>query len=230
MDNETDMLIYQKEDGNKKIDVRLENETVWMTQKAIADLYQTSTQNITLHIGNIIKFLEDQNSSRYYTVVKKEGARNIKRKILHYNLDIIYNIAIRGQYFEEFNRFMTFAKANRVNKNFITFVPIKEHKFCEMLKGSLKGIVDIYPQYRVNKYIVDFYIPQLELVIEYDEKHHVKQIMDDETRQKFIEGKLGVQFIRVNEGEEFNGLNRVFKFIMEKRLNYSNVKDGRNGK
>ncbi len=53
MQNETNILIYQTEEGNTKIDVRLENETVWMTQKAIAELYQTSPQNITLHVKNI---------------------------------------------------------------------------------------------------------------------------------------------------------------------------------
>jgi hypothetical protein len=53
VENKTDILIYQLEDGKTKVDVRLENETVWMTQKAIAELYQTTPQNITLHIKNI---------------------------------------------------------------------------------------------------------------------------------------------------------------------------------
>ncbi|CAI9394473.1 hypothetical protein ABW02_23335 [Niallia circulans] len=54
-----------------------------------------------------------------------------------------------------------------------------ERRFGEILKNSLEGIVYIYDKYRVDNYIVDFYIPQLELVIEYDEKHHKKQIKDD---------------------------------------------------
>ncbi|HLS10479.1 hypothetical protein [Lentibacillus sp.] len=53
MTNETDILIYQTEDGNTKIDVRLENETVWMTQKAIAELYQKGVNTINEHIKNI---------------------------------------------------------------------------------------------------------------------------------------------------------------------------------
>jgi len=52
MDNKTDIIIYQTEDGNTKIDVKLENETVWMTQKTIAELYQSTKQNISLHIKN----------------------------------------------------------------------------------------------------------------------------------------------------------------------------------
>lgn len=67
----------------------------------------------------------------------------------------------------------------------------------------------------MDKYIVDFYIPQLELVIEYDEKHHKKQIKDDKIRQEYIEEKLGVQFIRVNEGKELQGLNQVIKLLLK---------------
>lgn len=62
VENKTDILIYQLEDGKTRIDVRLENETVWMTQKAIAELYQTTPQNITLHIKNIYEEVElDEN-------------------------------------------------------------------------------------------------------------------------------------------------------------------------
>ena len=85
-----------------------------------------------------------------------------------------------------------------------------------MLNNSLEGIVDIYKQYKVDNYIVDFYIPQLvELVIEYDEKHNEKQIKDDKIRQEYIEKKLGVQFIRVNEGKELQGLNQVIKLLFK---------------
>jgi hypothetical protein len=53
MDNGTNMLIYQTEDGHTKVDVKLEDGTVWMPQRAIAELYQTTKQNISLHIRNI---------------------------------------------------------------------------------------------------------------------------------------------------------------------------------
>jgi len=98
----------------------------------------------------------------------------------------------------------------------LVIVPIKERRFREMLNNSLEGIVDIYKQYKVDNYIVDFYIPQLvELVIEYDEKHNEKQIKDDKIRQEYIEKKLGVQFIRVNEGKELQGLNQVIKLLFK---------------
>nr|WP_144921682.1 virulence RhuM family protein [Paenibacillus bovis] len=97
MDNKTDILIYQTEDGNTKIDVRLENETVWMTQKAIAELYQTTPQNITLHVKNIYEEgeLEEESTCKYYLQVQNEGSREVKRKAKHYNLEMILAIGYR---------------------------------------------------------------------------------------------------------------------------------------
>ncbi|WP_164670460.1 DUF559 domain-containing protein [Virgibacillus doumboii] len=218
MVNKTKTLIYQPEYCDTKIDVRLASETVWMTQKAIAELFQKGVNTINEHIKNILKHLEEQNCLKYYTIIKKEGSRKIKREILHYNLDVIFNIAIRGQYFEEFNNLINFTNANGVSKEFLVFIPIKERKFGKMLKSTFDGVVDIYTQFKVEKYIIDFYIPEVRLVIEYDEKHHKKQIVNDRMRQKFIEEKLGVEFIRVNEGEELYGLNRIIKFLMSKRI------------
>ena len=72
MEHNNDLLIYQTEDGKTKIDVRLENETVWMTQKAIAELYQTTPQNITLHIKNIYEEgeLEENSTCKNYLQVQ----------------------------------------------------------------------------------------------------------------------------------------------------------------
>ncbi|GGA69493.1 DUF559 domain-containing protein [Ornithinibacillus halotolerans] len=213
--NNIKTLIYQPEGRDTSVEVKIADETVWMTQKAIAALYQTTPQNITIHLKNISRILDLLQDTKYYIVQNKEGTRKVKRKVLHYNLDTVFNIAIRGQYFEEFNNLINFAQTNGVKKEFLVFVPIKERRFGEMLKNSLEGIVDIYDQYKVDNYIVDFYIPQLELVIEYDEKHHKEQIKDDKIRQEYIEEKLGVQFIRVNEGKELQGLNQVIKLLLK---------------
>ncbi|GAE94721.1 DNA-binding protein [Gracilibacillus boraciitolerans JCM 21714] len=97
MNNESNILIYQTEEGNTKIDVRLENETVWMTQRAIAELYQTTSQNITLHIKNIYEEgeLEEEATCKYYLQVQNEGAREVKRRAKHYNLEMILAIGYR---------------------------------------------------------------------------------------------------------------------------------------
>lgn len=159
--NITKNLIYQPEDRNTSIEVKIENETVWMTQKAIAVLYQTTPLNITIHLKNISRNLDLLHDTRYYIVQNKEGTRKVKRKVLHYNLDIIFNIAIRGQYFGKFNNLINFAQSNGVRKDFLVFVPIKERRFGEMINNSLEGIVDVYDQHKVDNYIVDYYVPEL---------------------------------------------------------------------
>ncbi|TFJ92417.1 cell filamentation protein Fic [Lentibacillus salicampi] len=94
MNNESDVLIYQTKDGDTKIDVRLEDESVWMTQKAIAELYQTTKQNISLHIKNTFEERElDENSVvKFYLITAKDG-KNYKTK--HYNLEMIIAIGYR---------------------------------------------------------------------------------------------------------------------------------------
>lgn len=97
MNNETNILIYQTEEGNTKIDVRLENETVWMTQKAIAELYQKGTNTINEHIKNIYKESELQESAtiRRNRIVQIEGDREVEREVSFYNLEMILAIGYR---------------------------------------------------------------------------------------------------------------------------------------
>lgn len=92
-----DIIIYQLEDGLTKIDVKIENETVWLSQQQMAELYDTTKQNISLHIKNI---LDENELNEVWTVkefltVKKEGNRNIERNIKFYNLDMIISLGYR---------------------------------------------------------------------------------------------------------------------------------------
>lgn len=93
----SNILIYQTEDGRTRIDVRLENETVWMSQAGMADLYQTTSQNITMHIGNIYEEgeLEPEATCKEYLQVRQEGAREIQRNIKYYNLEVIIAVGYR---------------------------------------------------------------------------------------------------------------------------------------
>ncbi len=97
MDNKTDILIYQMEDGNIHVDVRLEDETVWMTQKSIAGLYQKNVRTISDHIINIYDEgeLNEKATIRKNRIVRNEGGRRVFREIIFYNLDIILAIGYR---------------------------------------------------------------------------------------------------------------------------------------
>lgn len=90
-------LIYQAEDGRMKIDVRFEDETVWLTQQMLAELFQTTQQNISLHINNIYAEgeLEPTATHKEYLSVRQEGGRSVQRSLEHYNLDIIISVGYR---------------------------------------------------------------------------------------------------------------------------------------
>jgi hypothetical protein len=90
-------LVYQTEDGKLKIDVRFEGETVWLTQQHMAELFQTTKQNVSLHIQNIY---EERELERGATVkesltVQREGNRSVRRRVELYNLDVIISVGYR---------------------------------------------------------------------------------------------------------------------------------------
>ena len=84
----SNILIYNDKDGLTKIEVRLENETLWITQQQMADLFQTTKQNVSLHVSNIYKEgeLQEFATVKDYLTVQHEGKRKVKRTLLHYNL------------------------------------------------------------------------------------------------------------------------------------------------
>src|SRR5690625_3143621 len=86
--------MYQTDDGETRIDVRLEDETVWMTQKAMAKLYQSTKQNISLHIRNVFKEgeLEEDSVVKLYLTTARDG-KNYRTK--HYNLEMILAVGYR---------------------------------------------------------------------------------------------------------------------------------------
>ena len=90
-------LVYATEDGRTKIDVRLENETVWLTQQHMAELFQTSQQNISLHLQNIYEEGELQRAATHkeFLSVRREGKRNVTRSLDYYNLDAIISVGYR---------------------------------------------------------------------------------------------------------------------------------------
>ncbi|NOY72554.1 MAG: virulence RhuM family protein [Gammaproteobacteria bacterium] len=96
-DNPSQFIIYQTEDGATKLDVRFQNETVWLSQQLMAELFQTSADNISLHLKNIYSEgeLQESATTEDYSVVRQEGERQVKRKLKHYNLDAIISVGYR---------------------------------------------------------------------------------------------------------------------------------------
>lgn len=94
---QSQIIIYKTESGETKIDVRFENETVWLTQKHLSELFGVTLPTINEHIKNVYKENELQESStvRKFLIVQKEGLREVKREIDFYNLDMIISVGYR---------------------------------------------------------------------------------------------------------------------------------------
>lgn len=91
------IIIYQTEDGITQIEVRLENENIWLTQQQMADLYQTSRTNVVEHIKHIYEEqeLDEISTCRNFRQVRTEGSRQVEREIPFYNLDMIISLGYR---------------------------------------------------------------------------------------------------------------------------------------
>ena len=96
---ENKILIYQDDNGITKVNVRFSDEDVWLTQAQLAEIYDTTQENISMHIKNIYKDAELQEDRTYkdFLLVRQEGKRNVQRNIAHYNLDIIIALGYRVQ-------------------------------------------------------------------------------------------------------------------------------------
>ena len=92
-----EILIYQTDDGQTNIEVKIEDDTVWLTQQQMSELFQTSRTNVVEHIKHIYEEgeLDETSTCRNFRQVRKEGNREVTRQIPHYNLDMIISLGYR---------------------------------------------------------------------------------------------------------------------------------------
>lgn len=179
MRNGTNILIYQTEEGNTKIDVRLENETVWMTQKAIAELYQKGINTINEHIKNIYAEGELQESAtvRKNRIVQTEGKREVEREVSFYNLEMILAIGyrVRSHRGTQFRQWAT----ERLNEYLVKGFTMDDERLKEMRNFGqdyfdelLERIRDIRTsEKRFYQKITDIYATS----VDYDSKAEITQ-------------------------------------------------------
>jgi hypothetical protein len=86
----SEIILYQTEDGKTKLEVRLEQESIWLTQAAMSELFQTTTANINMHIKSILAEgeLSSEGTIKENLIVRKEGRREVKRQVLFYSLPV----------------------------------------------------------------------------------------------------------------------------------------------
>ncbi|QDV58038.1 virulence RhuM family protein [Rosistilla oblonga] len=98
-DDGGEFLLYQTDDGSPRIEVRMADENVWLSQKDMADLFQTTKQNISAHLQNVYEEgeLHPQATVKKYLTVRTEGKRQVSRQVEHYNLDAIISVGYRAR-------------------------------------------------------------------------------------------------------------------------------------
>jgi hypothetical protein len=239
MESNTDILIYQTEDGTTKIDVRLENETVWMTQKAIAELYQTTPQNMTLHIKNIYKEgeLVEEATCKNYLQVQNEGNRKVQRQKNFYNLEMIIAIGyrVRSHRGTQFRRWAT----ERLNEYLVKGFTMDDERLKEMknlgedyFDELLERIKDIRSsEKRFYKKITDIYA----LSVDYDPKTEIAKQFFATVQNKLhfaIHGHTAAELIaeRADSSKDNMGLttwkgNKVRKTDIKIAKNYLTEKE-----
>ena len=162
MEEKNNIVIYQLEDGKTKIDVKLEDETVWLSQQQMAELFSTSRTNIIEHINNIYAEEElDKNSTcQNFRQVRIEGNRTVNREIPYYNLDMIISLGyrIKSKVATNFRRWATDRLKEYMIKGFtMDDERLKGNGGGNYWKELLARIKDIRPyekKYYIDKFLI----------------------------------------------------------------------------
>jgi len=210
----SDVIFYTTDDGATKIDLRLENGTVWLSQLQIAELFQTSKQNISKHIQAIYEDseLDEQATVNHELTVQKEGEREVSRTIALYNLDVILAVGyrVRSPRGVQFRRYASIVLKEYLEKGFaLNDERLKNLGGGNYWKELLDRIRDIRSSEKVMyRQVLDLYAT----ASDYDPKSE-----DSQTFFKIVQNKLHyaahghtaseVIYLRVDRDKPFAGLS-----------------------
>ena len=92
-----EVTVYEAPDGEVRVDVRLDRETVWLTQRQMSELFETTPENVLMHLKNVYADgeLEEPATTKDFLAVRVEGKRQVRRQLKHYNLDAIISVGYR---------------------------------------------------------------------------------------------------------------------------------------
>lgn len=192
----------------------------WLSQRAIAQLFGSTTQNISMMLSDIGKRFDMRSAKRVFPISQAEGSRIVTRNVAHLSLEIVHQIALRSQAWQELNWIVELSRSHEIDLEGYRVLPVKEAVFGEMLEGLMAGIERVMKQFPVEGYFIDFYLPRLNVAVEYDESHHTKSssTKGDTQREHDIRAAIpGITFIRAPEGNEIEALNRLFLMIIDSR-------------
>ena len=207
------IVIYQTEDGKTQLDVKLENETVWLTQAQMTELFQTTKQNISLHINNIFKEgkLDSKATVKEYLTVQHEGKRTVRRKVKYYDLDVIISVgyrvkSIRGT---RFRQWATSVLRDYLIKGYAINQRIREENYRQMVQlvrsmARTVKLQDLSKEVRnaLLDVVVD-YTFALDRLDDYD--YQRLSIPESSTEEKFHATYEGAMKVLAELREKFGG-------------------------
>ncbi len=211
--NNENIIVYQGDDGSLHIDVKLEDDTVWLTQQQMAELYQTSRSNVVEHIKNIYADGElDENSTcRKFRQVRIEGNREVTRNMPYYNLDMIISLGYRVKSVTA-TRFRQWA-TKRINEYIRKGFTMDDERLKSLGGGGywqelLERIRDIRASEKVfYRQVLDIYATS----IDYDPKAEISIEFFKKVQNKIhyaVHGQTAAEVIysRADSEKEFMGL------------------------
>jgi hypothetical protein len=146
------LVRFKGEDGHESLDVNFDpaHETVWLTQVQIADLFETSVDNVGLHLKNIFDDaeLDESSTTEDFSVVRNEGIRKIKRQIKHYNLDAILSVGyrVKSKQATKFRKWVNSVLSEYLKKGYI----INQTKIKIPNLSEITQMLDTYRQFDGN--------------------------------------------------------------------------------
>ncbi len=141
MENINDkIIIYQTNDRSINLEVKMDKDTVWLTQAQMVELFQTTKQNVSLHVNNVYKEceLEEKSTVKEYLTVQNEGKRSVRRMVKYYNLDVIISVGyrVKSQRGTQFRIW-----ANRVLKDYLVKGYAVNERIHKEQIGELRQLV-----------------------------------------------------------------------------------------
>lgn len=196
------IIIYQTTDGTTSIEVKLENETIWLNQYQLAELFKTDRTSLVKHIRNIYKTeeLDESSTCAKFAQVQTEGSRNIRREVTHYNLDLIISVGYRVNS-KQGTQFRIWA--NKILKEYLVKgYSLNESRLREQNKqlNSLKNTVSLLSNVLENKSLnTDEATGLLRVVSDYA---YALDILDKYDHQRLtIEGTTAQELFAINYDE-----------------------------
>ena len=225
-----EIVIYTSVDGKISLDTKLENETIWLTQDMMAKLFETTPQNITMHIKNIYddEELEQNSTCKDFLQVRNEGKRTVSRRLTHYNLDMILSVGyrIKSKTAVQFRKWATNILKEYLIKGYaINQKAIKEQQekltssqqIIELLNRSLENQIETVEQAQNVSKILHQYVTGLNLLDDFDHKRLDTQGI---TKRKAIQISVD-EFLEVIDKMKGDFASDVFAHPKDESFNSS---------